>query len=130
RVDEGVNENAFLVPQAGVTHDAQGHPTALVVGADRKVQLRTLQVAGTQGDSWIVEGGLADGDRVIVSGVQRVQPGVTVAATEAGTTAAVGSLPAVPAVATKNTAPPAIVASARPEPRHTASAQAKKAGEI
>jgi membrane fusion protein (multidrug efflux system) len=83
RVDEGVRENAFLVPQVGVTHDQQGHATALVVGPDNKVALRTVQLAGTQGDQWIVESGLQDGDRVIVSGVQRAQPGATVQAVEA-----------------------------------------------
>jgi membrane fusion protein (multidrug efflux system) len=83
RVEEGVRENAFLVPQVGVTHDQQGHATALVVGPDNKVALRTLELAGTQGDQWIVEGGLEDGDRVIVAGVQRAQSGATVQAVEA-----------------------------------------------
>jgi membrane fusion protein, multidrug efflux system len=78
RVEEGARENAFLVPQVGVTHDAQGKATALVVGPDNKVALRTLELAGTQGDQWIVEGGLENGERVIVGGVQRVQPGATV----------------------------------------------------
>lgn len=85
RIEEGVRENAFLVPQVGITHDPQGKATALVVGPDNKVVQRTLQVAGTQGDCWIVESGLEDGDRVIVSGVQRVQPGALVQASEAGT---------------------------------------------
>jgi membrane fusion protein (multidrug efflux system) len=85
RVEEGVNEDAILVPQAGVTHDPQGRATALVVGPDNKVQTRTLQLGNTQNDQWVVESGLDEGDRVIVDGVQRVQPGVTVVATEAGT---------------------------------------------
>ena len=80
RVEEGMRENVFLVPQVGVTHNQQGHATALVVGPDNKVALRTLELAGTQGDQWIVEGGLEDGDRVIVAGVQRAQPGATVQA--------------------------------------------------
>jgi membrane fusion protein (multidrug efflux system) len=78
RIDEGVRDNAILVPQAGVTHDQQGRATALVVGPDNKVALRTLQLAGTSGEQWIVEAGLEDGERVIVSGVQRVQPGAAV----------------------------------------------------
>jgi membrane fusion protein, multidrug efflux system len=85
RVEEGVNEDAILVPQAGVTHDPQGRATALVVGPENKVQTRTLQLGNTQNDQWVVESGLDEGDRVIVDGVQRVQPGVTVVATEAGT---------------------------------------------
>jgi membrane fusion protein, multidrug efflux system len=77
RVEEGVRD-AFLVPQVGVSHDPQGHASALVVGPDGKVAARKLQLAGTHGDRWIVESGLEDGDRVIVGGAQRVQPGAAV----------------------------------------------------
>ena len=48
RIEEGVNENAILVPQVGVTHDPKGQATALVVGADDKVAVRTLQLRGTR----------------------------------------------------------------------------------
>jgi membrane fusion protein (multidrug efflux system) len=82
RIDEGVNENAILIPQVGVTHDPKGQATALIVGPDNKVASRRLQLKGTSGDQWIVEGGLAYGDRVIVSGVQKVQPGIVVHAVE------------------------------------------------
>jgi len=66
RIEEGVQEDAFLVPQVGVTHDPSGKATALVVGPDDKVTAHTLQLRGTSGDQWIVERGLDDGDRVIV----------------------------------------------------------------
>jgi len=82
RIEEGVDDNAMLVPEVGITHDAKGQATALVVGKDDKVESRTLSTRGTQGDSWIVERGLADGDRVIVAGLQRVQPGAVVTAVE------------------------------------------------
>jgi len=85
RIEEGVNENAILVPQVGVTHDPKGQATALVVGPDNKVALRTVQLRGTAGTQWIVESGLNDGDRVIVSGVQKVQPGTVVQAAESQT---------------------------------------------
>jgi len=91
RIEEGVTDNAILVPQVGVTHDPQGQATALVVGTDNKVAARTLQLKGTRGNQWIVDGGLADGDRVIVSGVQKAQPGTVVQATESQTTTAVAS---------------------------------------
>ena len=83
RIEEGVRQNAFLVPQVGVTHNPQGQATALVVGADGKVALKTLSLAGTRGDQWIVDNGLQDGERVIVGGVQRVQPGAIVRVAEA-----------------------------------------------
>jgi membrane fusion protein (multidrug efflux system) len=83
RVDEGVDDNALLVPQTGVTHNAQGQATALVVGADNKVALRTIQATRTVGANWVVDGGLKEGEKVIVSGVQKVQPGALVRTVEA-----------------------------------------------
>jgi membrane fusion protein (multidrug efflux system) len=82
RIEEGVADDAILVPQVGVTHDPQGQATALVVGPDNKVAARALSVRGTHGSSWIVERGLSDGDRVIVAGLQKVQPGVSVQVAE------------------------------------------------
>jgi membrane fusion protein (multidrug efflux system) len=77
-IEQGVNDQALLVPQAGVTHNPQGQATALVVGTDNKVELRTIQASRTSGANWVVDGGLKDGERVIVSGVQKVQPGMAV----------------------------------------------------
>ncbi|MCA8384013.1 efflux transporter periplasmic adaptor subunit, partial [Burkholderia cenocepacia] len=78
RIEEGVNENAFLVPQIGVTHDQKGQAIALVVTAANKVEMRPLTTTGTYGQNWIVEGGLQAGDHVIVQGVDKVRPGATV----------------------------------------------------
>src|SRR5258706_15277614 len=80
RIDQGVNDNVVLVPQVGVTRDANGKATALVVGADNKVSLRAIQATRTTGTDWVVEDGLNDGEKVIVAGVQKVQPGATVRA--------------------------------------------------
>ena len=78
RIDEGVNDGAILVPQVGVTHNPSGQAAALVVGPDDKVAVRTIQATRMLGDNWVVEGGLADGERVIVAGGQKVQPGMLV----------------------------------------------------
>jgi membrane fusion protein (multidrug efflux system) len=83
RIEEGVNDHAFLVPQVGVTHDPKGQATAMVVGPDNKAVVRTLSLGGTHGNAWIVTGGLNDGDRVVVTGVQKVKPGALVQAVEA-----------------------------------------------
>jgi membrane fusion protein, multidrug efflux system len=83
RIEEGMDDNAILVPQVGVTHDPSGQATALVVGPDNKVTVHTLQLRGTSGNQWIVEGGLDEGDRVVVAGLQKVQPGALVQAVEA-----------------------------------------------
>jgi membrane fusion protein, multidrug efflux system len=87
RIDQGVNDAALLVPQVGVTHNPQGQATAFVVGADNKVALRTIQATRTIGDSWVVDSGFNDGERVIVAGMQKVQPGMLVSAVESQTPA-------------------------------------------
>ncbi|GBH25484.1 efflux RND transporter periplasmic adaptor subunit [Burkholderia vietnamiensis] len=78
RIEEGVNENAFLVPQIGVTHDQKGQAIAMVVNASNKVGPRPLKTTGMNGQNWIVEGGLNAGDRVIVQGGDKARPGTTV----------------------------------------------------
>ena len=78
RLDEGTNPHALLVPQQGITHTPTGQATALVVNADNKVEIRTLTADQAIGDKWLVTAGLQEGDRVIVTGLQRVKPGVPV----------------------------------------------------
>ena len=105
RIEEGVNENAFLVPQIGVTHDQKGQAIAMVVNASNKVEPRTLKTSGMRGQDWIVEGGLQAGDHVIVQGGEKVRPGATVKsvaaqlAPAAGAASGVAAATAAPAAA-------------------------------
>ena len=75
-LEEGVNEGGLLVPQQGVTRNARGDATALVLGADGKVELHTLEVGEAVGNQWVVKSGLKAGDQLIVEGLQKVKPGV------------------------------------------------------
>jgi membrane fusion protein (multidrug efflux system) len=113
RIEAGVADNAMLVPQVGVTHDPQGRATALVVGPDGKVAARRLQLKGTSGSQWIVEGGLADGDRVIVAGVQKVQPGAVVQAIESPAATAVAMSAPTVAPAASQASPDTVVSEAK-----------------
>ena len=79
----GVKENAILAPQQGVTRNQRGEPTAMVVGADNKVEQRVLKADRTVGNAWLVEDGLKEGDRLITEGLQFVQPGAEVNAVPA-----------------------------------------------
>ncbi|HJW46612.1 MAG TPA: efflux RND transporter periplasmic adaptor subunit [Lysobacter sp.] len=76
----GEQPNAFLVPQPGLLRDATS-AYVLVVGADGKVARKDVVADRVQGGSWVVSNGLAAGDRVIVSGVQRAKPGEPAKAT-------------------------------------------------
>jgi membrane fusion protein (multidrug efflux system) len=101
QIEEGQRTDALLVPQLAVTHNQKGDPTALIVNAQNKVELRSLVTDRAVGDKWLVTGGLAVGDRVIVEGLQFAKPGATVKAEEAGGTAAppTNSAPPQPATA-------------------------------
>ena len=96
-VGSGFRENALLVPQQGIARDPKGHTTAMVVGADGKAELRPVRVSWAIDDKWLVEDGLAAGDKVIVEGLQKIQPGATVEATEAGAAPPGAQSPPVPA---------------------------------
>ena len=76
--EEGVNERAILVPQQAVARNPKGNPVALIVDAEGKVRQRMLTLDRTIGDAWLVNAGLASGDKVIVEGMQKVKPGATV----------------------------------------------------
>ena len=56
----------------------------MVVAQDGTAELRPVRVSWAIGDKWLVEDGLAAGDKVIVAGLQKIQPGAPVEATEAG----------------------------------------------
>ncbi|KLF00518.1 efflux RND transporter periplasmic adaptor subunit [Klebsiella aerogenes] len=82
RIDEGVNPQAILVPQQGVTRTPRGDANVLIVNAQNQVENREVTAAQAIGDKWLITSGLQNGDKVIVSGLQKVRPGVTVKATE------------------------------------------------
>lgn len=82
-VTEGVRQNAILVPQQAVTRDTRGVPAVWVVSDDNTVQRRDLELAGTIGNTWLVNNGLAAGENVVVEGVQRLAPGIPVMASPA-----------------------------------------------
>ncbi len=81
-IDEGVLPHGVLAPQGGVQHDPRGDATALVVNAAGQVEERRVGITRAVGDSWLVDSGLSAGDRLIVSGVQKVMPGMPVRAVE------------------------------------------------
>lgn len=82
RLEEGTNPNALLVPQQGVTRTPRGEATAMVVSEGDKVEVRQIKTSQAIGDKWLVTDGLKTGDRVIVTGLQKVRPGAQVKAQE------------------------------------------------
>jgi membrane fusion protein (multidrug efflux system) len=66
--------NAFLLPQSAIQRGNQG-AYVYVVGVDNKLVQKPVELGDQQGDDWIVQAGIATGDRVVVSGIQKAQPG-------------------------------------------------------
>ncbi|WP_241574200.1 efflux RND transporter periplasmic adaptor subunit [Rosenbergiella nectarea] len=82
RVEEGVNQNALLVPQQAIARTPTGQATAMVVNAEDKVDVRQVTAQEAIGDKWLVTSGLKAGDRVISVGVQRAAQGAKVSPKE------------------------------------------------
>jgi membrane fusion protein (multidrug efflux system) len=80
-------EQALVVPQQAIQID-QGGPYVLTVGGDNKVQVRRFKASPAIDGVVPVKEGLAEGERVITDGVQKVRPGIVVAPTEAAPRAA------------------------------------------
>lgn len=78
RVDEGTQPNAMLVPQQGVTRTPRGDATVMVVNTDNTVETRNVVAAQAIGNQWLISDGLKAGEKVIVSGLQKVHPGAKV----------------------------------------------------
>ncbi|MFZ2872423.1 MAG: efflux RND transporter periplasmic adaptor subunit [Zavarzinia sp.] len=79
-VEVGVDEQGILVPQRGVTRSPTGEGSALVVNDKGEAEARKVVADRVIGDAWLVTSGIAAGDKVIVEGLQHVQPGMPVKA--------------------------------------------------
>ncbi len=78
RLEEGTTPDAILVPQLAVTRNSKGEPTAMVVGAESKVELRVLETPRAVGNQWMVTSGLKAGDQLIINNLQKIRPGAPV----------------------------------------------------
>jgi len=110
-LEDGINEGGLLVPQQGVTRNARGDATALVLGVDGKVELRQLVVGEAVGNQWVVKSGLKAGDQLIVEGLQKVKPGA-----DAQAAAPTAAAPAASAASATSAATPAAAAPAASKP--------------
>lgn len=85
-VSNGVQSEAILAPQQGITRDAKGNGTALVVNKENKVESREVSTDRVMGNKWLITKGLQSGDRLITEGTGKVQAGMEVKAVEVGAT--------------------------------------------
>ncbi|MGH7994981.1 MAG: efflux RND transporter periplasmic adaptor subunit [Opitutaceae bacterium] len=90
RLAQAVEPNTLLVPQSAVMIEPDGSASVYVVGAANQVRLQPVRIGEAVGNQWIVESGLAAGDRVVVAGLQKVRPGLKVEPTAANMDQPVG----------------------------------------
>ncbi len=69
--------NALLVPQRAVQQGPKG-PILFIVGEGNKVEVRDVKATVWRGNDWLIEEGLRPGEKVMVDGFTRVQPGAEV----------------------------------------------------
>jgi len=110
RFDQAVDPEALLVPQRAVSRDQKSQPTVMVVGAEDKVEIRTIETSQVYNGFWLVTSGLHPGDRVIVDGLQKVRSGAKVKPVT------VPAMPAGSAQPSSSATPPAIASVAPPKP--------------
>ncbi|MGM3174960.1 efflux RND transporter periplasmic adaptor subunit [Dickeya lacustris] len=82
QMDSGVNPDAILVPQQGVSRTPRGDAAVMVVGEGDKVEVHPVVTAQAIGDKWLITSGVKPGDRIIVTGLQKIRPGMQVKAQE------------------------------------------------
>ncbi|MDB5689009.1 MAG: secretion protein HlyD [Sphingomonas bacterium] len=77
RIEAGVDQRGLVVPQRAVQVSAK-ETTVMVVGANNIVVAKPVKLGELQGRNWVILSGLKAGDRVVVSGLQKVRPGAPV----------------------------------------------------
>lgn len=79
---QGVQDKGIRVPQESISHDSKGHPYVFVVTAEQTIEQRTVQTGESKEGYWLVTDGLKEGEKVVTSGIQKIAPGIKVAANE------------------------------------------------
>ena len=77
RIYAGKKTGVIAIPQRAVSVADSGG-TVMIVDKDGKAAVRPVELGELVGDKWIVTSGLKPGDRVIVSNLQKLQPGMPV----------------------------------------------------
>lgn len=96
-VEQGVRDNALVVPQQAVMRSADGSASVWVVNPDNTVMPRPVKTVQAIGDKWLISEGLQGGEQVVIEGVMKIRPGASVRPSPVGAPA--GSPAGAPAAA-------------------------------
>jgi len=78
QLEQAVDPDAISVPQRAVALNGNGSATVMIVNSGSTVEARVIKLGQAIGDKWIVTDGLKEGDVVIIEGLQKIKPGMTV----------------------------------------------------
>lgn len=78
QLQEGVQDDAILVPQQAVFRDTRGVANVWVISEDGSAQQREVETLRTVGNTWLIGKGLQSGDRVVTEGLQLLRNGMQV----------------------------------------------------
>ncbi|WP_416307230.1 efflux RND transporter periplasmic adaptor subunit [Neptunicella sp. SCSIO 80796] len=78
KLNQAKRADSILVPQKAVQFDHSGSAYVFVLGAEQKVEQRNIKIDRAFDKSWLVTDGLDEGDQVIVTGLQKIAPGMKV----------------------------------------------------
>jgi membrane fusion protein, multidrug efflux system len=77
-LDQGVAPQIILVPQPAVVIGPNGGASVMLITPTNSVEAQPIQLGDAVGTNWVVESGLKEGERVMVNGLQKAYPGMTV----------------------------------------------------
>lgn len=77
-LDTGIVEGAILIPQQALIRGKQAEAYVAVVDADGIMRHRSIKVSRAIGNQWLVDEGLSAGERIVVEGQFKAQPGSAV----------------------------------------------------
>ena len=92
RIQGIIRPNAILIPQRAVQQSPAGS-FVFVIDAESKVEFRSVKASTWYENEWLIESGLDAGERVVVEGFHRIQPGVRVSAVSYEQAASSNNLP-------------------------------------
>ena len=122
RLSQAQMEQAIAVPQRAVQMNSNG-AFVLAVNEENKVAPVPIQLGAMSGDKWVVMGGLTEGTRIVVDGLQKAKPGSMVKPVDPANPAASAAVPAASAAVAASP-----VASVTATPASAAASTASQAG--
>jgi membrane fusion protein (multidrug efflux system) len=93
RIEAGIRPHGFWIPQRAVQVSQSG-ATVMTIAEGDTIAPRPVKLGDQRGDKWIVLEGINDGDRIVVDGLQKVQPGAHVRVVSADEPAGSAAKPA------------------------------------